>query len=373
MEELGAISQWLAAHAGLSSAVLGQESLRRAVDRRQRATGLAQLHAYRELLQASGPEQQALVDLLVVPESWFFRDRQPYAALALHARQWLAPTSGAIAAPHLRLLSAPCAGGEEPYSMAMTLLDDGLPAQAFRIDAIDISTSCLERARRAVYGRHAFRGVTADEQQRHFEATEAGWSPQAAVRGCVHFRQGNLVNDLAAAPGPYDVVFCRNLMIYLHQGAVEGLLAAIARRQRPGGLLVVATAELPLVPTSLYEPLRQPPNVGFRRRAADGDEPVTTPVPNALPTKAAAGLEGDLDRCRRRIQRDPTSASTCLQMAELLVQSDDPDQAFNWLRKGLYLQPRSRTILEQLIRLSRATGQLEQGRRYEERLARLER
>ena len=101
-------------------------------------------------------EVQALVEEVVVPESWFFRDDRPFEVLADFARAgWLVDP----ARPPLSALSLPCAGGEEPYSIAMTLLEAGLPAGRFRVDAVDVSARSLARAIAGVYGPNSFRGA----------------------------------------------------------------------------------------------------------------------------------------------------------------------------------------------------------------------
>ena len=99
---------------------------------------------YLAVLNRSEPEFQALVDEVVIPESWFFRDDRPFAYLADRAAAgWLLDP----ARPPLRALSLPCAGGEEPYSIAMALLDRGLPAVRFEIVAVDVSAPLLVSAR----------------------------------------------------------------------------------------------------------------------------------------------------------------------------------------------------------------------------------
>ena len=107
---------------------------------RQSACHLGDVHAYLERVRVSGTELQALIEAVVVPETWFFRDRHAFVALARLAREEWLPShrEGALA-----LLSLPCSTGEEPYSMAMALLDADVPANRFRVDAVDISTRSL--------------------------------------------------------------------------------------------------------------------------------------------------------------------------------------------------------------------------------------
>lgn len=365
--EHAAIAQWLSERTGLNPAILGPTTLHRAVNRRRQASGAPDDPSYLQLLLNSEPEQMALLDLLVVPESWFFRDRPAYGLLARQGRRHLeAPPD----TPPLRLLSAPCASGEEPYSMAMTLLDLGLPPSRFQIEAIDISATNLARARRGIYGRNAFRGVAPLERQRHFEPHAEGWSLNPEVRACVHLRQGNLLDCLDRLSVPYDLVFCRNLLIYLEDAAITSLLASLARLLRPGGLLLVAAVEMARVPAALFEPLGIPSAFAYRRRA-----PLTTPedavVPPPLAPLPARPLPDELARCSAQLQRDPTRVSLYLRQAELLIERRQPQQAVSSLRKGLYLQPRSREILERLIALCRSLGDLEQSEGFEARLARL--
>lgn len=386
----GAIARWVADQTGINPDTLGRTRLQRAIERRLQASGEPQVGGYVRLLQRSEAEQQALVELLVVPETWFFRDRAAFAALARLGRE---RCEGPADAPPLRLLSAPCSSGEEPYSMAMTLLDLGLPTSRFHIDAIDICVASLDRARRALYGRHAFRGVDAAERQRYFLPSGQGWALKPEIRDCVQFRQGNLLHCLEPLNSHYDAVFCRNLLIYLHDEAIDGLLASIARLLRPGGLLLVGAAEMARVPLSLFEPQRQPESFAFRRRhpEPEGPRPAVAPSPQtrgpllaplpepptaAVPVATRAGgstTAVELERCRALLQCDPTAVAIHLRMAELCMELAEPHQALRCLRKGLYLEPRSCEILQRLIAVHRSMGNLEESQRFEARLARLAR
>jgi chemotaxis protein methyltransferase WspC len=139
---------------GLRGATLGADGIQRAVRERMRACGIRDECAYLDWLGQSTQKLDSLIERVVIPETWFFRDDQPYAALRGHVRdRWL---RGAARAEPLRLLSLPCSTGEEPYSMAMTLLDLGMTPPQWRIDACDISEAALAKARAGVYGRHAF-------------------------------------------------------------------------------------------------------------------------------------------------------------------------------------------------------------------------
>jgi chemotaxis protein methyltransferase WspC len=130
---------------GMDAESIGSASIERAVRLRMRSLGLRELEDYEHLLEEPGPEWNELVESLVVTETWFFRDPAVLAAFVrLVVEDWL-PAHPAVP---LRLLSIPCASGEEPYSLVMALLDAGVAPERFLIDAVDISARALARAER---------------------------------------------------------------------------------------------------------------------------------------------------------------------------------------------------------------------------------
>ena len=185
----GQIEERLARAIGLDTASVGTHLIKRAVETRMAASGVENLAEYVGLLDGSGEELQALIEEVVVPESWFFRDSRPFEVLCQHAR---ARRACDPSRPPLRVLSLPCAGGEEPYSIAMALIDAGLPPAQFQIDAVDISDRALARARRGVYSLNAFRGPDSSFRTRYFHQGPEGYALDAAVKGTVRFLRGNL-------------------------------------------------------------------------------------------------------------------------------------------------------------------------------------
>ena len=397
--DIHGIAAWLAAYSGISTTIIGIPSLMRAVQQRLKATGVTELATYHDLLLESPEEQQDLVELVVVPETWFFRDRHPYAYLREHVAGLL---QAGLPSQPLRLLSAPCSTGEEPYSMAMTLLDMGVPSQAFSIDAVDICRRSIRKARLAVYGKHSFRGVSEEEQRRHFQATAKGQALHPAIRQPVHFRRSNLMNAQTELGSQYDVIFCRNLLIYLEEDASQQLLTSLAGLLKVGGLLIVGSAESGKVPTSLYSPIRTPFVFGFLKR-----EPQALPVPAAAainnldqdtaprrasvsrparrslsrrtirsapqpPASLAAPAQAqDALRFARELERDPTSHSTYLRFGQWLTAQNRTEEAIDCFQKCLYLKPDSRDALLAMIQLTTQLGQLERSRHFQGRLERL--
>ena len=176
---------------GLDVESVGTPMVERALRQRCAALEARNLDDYWLRLQQSGDEQQALIEAVIVPETWFFRYPESFTALVNLAQKRLVELAGSRP---LRILSLPCSTGEEPYSIAMALLDAGVPGSAFRIDGMDISPLSIARGQRAVYGRNSFRGQALAFRERHFTATPEGHRLHEQVRQQVGLQPGNLLD-----------------------------------------------------------------------------------------------------------------------------------------------------------------------------------
>jgi chemotaxis protein methyltransferase WspC len=250
---------------GLDVASIGRSAIERAVRDRQRACGIARAE-YLDYVRQSSTERQALIDEVVVPETWFFRDPQAFETLARIAREEWLPSHPAGT---LRLLSLPSSTGEEPYSIAMALLDAGIPSSRFRIDAIDVSTGALERAMRGVYGRNSFRGTSLGFRTRYFIDEPDGHRLKDEVRQQVQFRRGNIcAADSISGTGVYDVIFCRNLLIYFDRATQHRALDVLDRLLSPSGMLFLAPSETSLMLERSPSWMREAKAFAFRRSPA---------------------------------------------------------------------------------------------------------
>lgn len=239
---LQSIQEQLRRSIGLDPAAAGPGLVERAVRDRMKSLGLraGDVEAYRRLLQESEAELRSLVDEVVVSESWFFRDLVPFETLRDRALATLSADPDRV----YRILSMPCAAGEEPYSAAITLLDAGVPARQIRIVGVDLSERPLLVARRSVYSQNAFRSGDTAFLSRHFTAGLDGYRLNPAVASLVDFRCSNLLDpQVLAKEAPFDAVFCRNLLIYLDADARSRLLANVDRLLAADGILFVGHAE----------------------------------------------------------------------------------------------------------------------------------
>jgi chemotaxis protein methyltransferase CheR len=213
--------------------------------RRLDATGLDRDRYLNELEHARvGDELGAIAQELTVGETYFFRNAEQFRALvevALPDR-----IRAQRSARRLRILSAGCASGEEAYSIAIAareLLPD--PAWDIAIRAVDVNPAALERARRAVYTAWALRETPTEPQRRYFRTTGRETRLDDAVRGSVVFEHRNLAAGDAElwVPASYDVIFCRNVIMYFALDQQRALVERIADALAPGGYLFLGHAE----------------------------------------------------------------------------------------------------------------------------------
>lgn len=414
------VEAWLQRHAGLEAPSLGAGTVARAARDRMEELGCADAAAYVGRLTDDPGERQRLLDRVVVPETWFFRDAAALEALARHAVETWGPAHpGAV----FRVLSVPCSTGEEPYSLAMALLAAGWPAARLRIDAVDISPGNLARAAAGIYGRNSFRGAEPAFRATWMTATGDGsWRVNDPVRACVRFEAGNLVaEEFATGRGLYDAVLCRNLLIYFSRetqvraaGVLERLMApeawlavgpaeAVLMLEQgftalrvPGGFLLhkpaagTATAGAGASPVGRGGPVRPAAKPGASRapaRPAGAAKPAAAPgaprtTGNAAEATSYPTIEdvralADAGRLReaaaagaRLRERDGGSAALLFLLAVVAEAAGDARGAEECLRKTLYLEPGHAEALAHLALLAEKQGDLRGARALRQRAQR---
>ena len=199
----------------------------------------------------------------------------------------------------LRALSLACAGGEEPYSIAIALRDAGLPARRFRIDAVNVSARRLAVARQGIYSANAFRGCELGGRAPFFREHAQGFEVNPAIRATVRFLQASALGPEAARGlPPYDVLFCRNLLIYLDAPARRSVLAAIDRLLAADGVLFIGHADrLEMIgEPSRFAAVGEPGCFAYRKAAA----PATGEAARA-PNRRSPGINPISPRSQRAL------------------------------------------------------------------------
>lgn len=339
-----------------------------------------------------------LIDEIAVRETYFFRHRAE-----LDAIDWHAMLAGARArgTDGLRVWVAGCASGEEAFTVAILACEAFATAvPPVRVLATDIASSALRAAVAGQYGRRAIRSLDDELRHRYFIPEAGEVRVGERLRALVEFRRHNLVRDPIPPPGcpPFDIVLCRNVLIYFDRATVERVIAALERALTPAGVLVLGAADR----LSGQGPARPPRSEGVARRRARTVRPSTTTTSDR---RAAAGT-------RRRAEQQPaqdgqgvqdaapaTIASAlqaadrgklevAVNVAETLLASnpldarahyirgvvelarDAPRAAVEPLRRALYVEPNFSLAAFKLARAHDRLGEAEPARRAYQRTLR---
>lgn len=200
---------------------------------------------------------QAVTEAMTTNETLFFRDKTPFDELKtillpplVQARQ---------ASRKLKIWCAASSTGQEPYSLAM-LINEAFPSVVdwpVEITATDISQLMLERAGDAIYSQFEVqRGLPVQYLVKYFEQHPKGWRIKDKIRERVHFRKLNLLDNFSIL-GTFDVIFCRNVLIYFDQATKRGILERMAKMLAPDGYLVLGAAETVLGITEAFTRFRK--------------------------------------------------------------------------------------------------------------------
>ena len=208
---------------------------------RVRELGLPDFAAYRaRLADPADPEWDAVVAALTTNHSRFFREIHHFRLLDRHMRALIDAR-----ATRIRFWSAACAAGQEPYSMAMLLARAGSAAAGIdaRVLATDVDPDILEAAEAAVYPPEDIGHLPRFARAYLREGTDGRWTLSGPPRDLVRFKRHNLVGEEWPMKGPFDAIFCRNMLIYLSPADQSTTIARLASYLRPGGILCLGHSE----------------------------------------------------------------------------------------------------------------------------------
>ncbi len=405
----------LADNIGLEIETVGLLTLRKVIEQQMQHAGFHSIEDYHQHLAQSPQGWQSLIDAVVVPETWFMRGQAALHCLNDYVKKdWISQKNNAP----LRILSVPCSTGEEPYSIAINLLEMGLNVERLHILGVDISQHAVQHAQRAIYTEEAFRDRNDMRyQQSYFERVlqneKVSYHLYAFVKQCVHFKQANVVNArFLENEAPFDIIFCRNLLIYLNCAAREKLLQHLLRLLKPSGLLFVGHAERAHINPAQFEFLPYAGAFACRRLSAPVSSNSVISSPNlssilveqkpSLPTakhfiatnqcdeiqaysfsifeqlfEKAQRLanQGDFKQalfyCQACLTEKNDSTEAYFLMAMIYLALNEFIQVEQYLNKTLYLNPTHQAALTHLILLAEKRGELQKTQQLRQRLQRV--
>lgn len=213
--------------------------------------------------------RELVVDAMTTNETLWFRDTYPFEVLRSRVLpEMLKGASG----QRLRIWSAACSSGQEPYSLSMTVdeyerANPSQPKTAVQIVATELSGAMLTACKAAEYDSLAIaRGLSSERLQRYFEARAAGrWAVKPAIRSRVEFRVQNLLDSYAVL-GKFDIVFCRNVLIYFSADVKKDILRRIHATLRPGGYLFLGASEALNGLPELYQMVQCSPGIIYKAK-----------------------------------------------------------------------------------------------------------
>lgn len=224
-----ALTEKISRERGVSCGSYKDKCLKRRIAVRMRARGVHSYEDYATVLDQDAHEYQELLDALTINVTKFFRNPETWTALRPYLERLAQQRSS------LRIWSAGCSSGEEPYTIAVLLAEIG--AGGF-IDATDVDRLSLERTRQAKYPDTAFSEMPVTLRRRYFQDGQ----PTAPVRELVQVRAHDLTRHPPPRP-PYDLIACRNVVIYFERAAQERLFQLFVDALAPGGVLLLGKVE----------------------------------------------------------------------------------------------------------------------------------
>ena len=297
--DVGEIARTLAAASGTDFPRYRFATLRRRIEKRQVLAGVATLRGYHDLVQRDAAERAALVKSLLLPVTEFFRDPPAWDALAREVLPGL--VERARAGETIRVWCAGCASGEEAYTVAIALAEGGAPPGRVEILGTDLDPDSVRRAAAGTYDAARMQNVDAARRARFFRADAGAFRVGDDLRPSVGFRVHDLTRD-PTPQGPFDVVVCRNVLIYFDDALQAQVLAALEACIAPRGVLFLGRSTTLPADADAFEPIARTMRIFRSRRTTDAPPaprdlaPVQSsvaPPPGGAPLRVDAVLVED--------------------------------------------------------------------------------
>ncbi len=233
---------------GLDITTIGNTIIDKAIESRMKSCSAESIEDYYLLIHEKESELTSLLEASVIPETWFFRDDRPYEIIF---RKAIKHHSDKKPKP-FRILSLPCSSGEEPYSIAMHLLSKGIPQDLFYIDASDVSQLAIDQAINGDYGKKSFRGDIQDTYiKNYFTQSDLHYKINNNIKKQINFHTANILIEDSYKEKYYDIILCRNLLIYFDQETKIRAFENLTKYMKDDGLLFIGHSEFGSIPDNL--------------------------------------------------------------------------------------------------------------------------
>ena len=246
------VAEYIEQTAGIQLPLSKRSLIEGRLRKRVRKTGYASLHDYIDDVlnsAADEPERLNLLDAITTNKTEFYREPGHFHFLREHILQELMPLRDRGWKRPLRIWSAGCSSGEEPYTLAMEMLEIGKDRPEFRFEilATDISVSCLQTARQAIYAHHKIESIPMELRKRYLlrsrDKTQALVRMAPELRDKITFKTFNLLTDAYKFQPGFDMIFCRNVMIYFSNEDRIQVAHRFAHALEKDGLLFIGHSE----------------------------------------------------------------------------------------------------------------------------------
>lgn len=255
------IKELLNNYCGIDDEVIGNVPISIFIKNRSAELNLPSQDSYFNRLLSDNSELAIFANSLLVPETWFFRDTSPFLQLSSLIKKWSPSTTP------LKILSLACATGEEPYSIAITLINAGWSPTHFSIYAVDLNQNSLKIAQKGIYSSKSFRSQDPFDPSLYFDKLDNSlFSIKEIYRKPIHFIHNNALNPLLFYnEAPFHILFARNILIYLTLDARQKLLTNIDRLLMPNGNLFLGHADHIYSLTNKFKSIGQPSAFAFEK------------------------------------------------------------------------------------------------------------
>ncbi len=376
------IQQLLKQKIGLEPSLVNTWIWRKNILKRMEANAFHASQDYYHRLLCSGKELEEFIELFLVPETWFFREEKGLEFAVERCVHLL--RSGRR---DLAIACIPCSSGEEPYSLAMALFEAGLKGSQFKIEAFDISKKGIKKAKLALYGSYSFRGRNEMLKKKYFNSHQGNFLLKKEVIHQVHFEYGNLLDPQFCKKGPYDLIICRNLLIYFskenQRQAIENCLQVLVS----DGVLLLGQAEGAMVgKDSGFTALTKPPINAFiptkhtkpavpivqETSQKNASKPIELKQSISILAKARALADAGLLEeakalCQKRLKEQDTDEEAYFLLGIIAHAENMEKEAENYFHKTIYLSPNHCEALVYLALLADRKGDVKKAELYKRR------